>query len=164
MEFIASLEFTDLINQLKKKLSFNFFFTLFLFIIGSALEYSLGKTFDFSFYVTELMLFCIFTCMLYFQIIPKGKVINNTAVTVTMLKDELIVTTAPIKVLFWMNKKSKQVRLHMNEVVIRNTNYSVKQIYDLDSGVFKIVAKDTELFVIVGFFDPELNRKLSELR
>ena len=77
----------------------NFFFIVFVFVTFSVLIYSIGKL-DLSFYVNELILLIAFSMIEYFQIVPKGNIINNTAVNVVILDNEIVITTAPFKVLF----------------------------------------------------------------
>jgi hypothetical protein len=99
----------------------------------------------------------------YFQIIPKGNIINSTVVNVKILGDEITLITPPVKILFWINRAPKTLKSQMDKVIIMRANYSIKQIYDLENNVFKIIGKGKEFFIIADFFDPMLNQKLMEV-
>ena len=164
MEYKSSPELIDLINQLKTKLTGNLIYLSLLFIVGSLLVYSIGKTLDLLFYVSELIMLVCLTLLLYSRVISKGNIINNTALNIVLLDNEIVIITAPFDFLFLANKKAKEIRLQIDSANVRKTSYPIKEIYDLNNESFKIINKEKELYIIVDFFDSELKEKLNVLK
>ena len=164
MNYIADFGLGSLVDQHKKRMVNNFLFAMSLAVIGSIGMYFVGGE-----VINFTSLFCLFIFlgtmgyMQYSQIVPNGLIVNNTVTEVTIEEGHLIAKTSPFKVLFWINKPSREVVFNINELKVRQVSYPVKTIFDLGNRVIKLTDKQKEVFVIVDYFDKELKEKLLAL-
>ena len=164
MNYTADFGLEGLFDQHKKRMVNNFLFVISLVFIGLIGMYFLGGE-----VITFTNLLCIFIFlgtmgyMQYSQIVPNGLIVNNTVTEVTIEEDRLVAKTSPFKVLFWINKPSREVVFNINELKVRQVSYPVKAIFDLGDRVIKLTDKEKEVYIIVDYFDKELNDKLLAL-
>ena len=165
MQYQASLNLTNLVNDFKKGLIINFFFSMIIGIGFSFLIYfNVGKNALMPYCIGEVIIFISMGLIQYGQIVPKGNVIAKTANEVTVTESELIVKTMPFSVFFWINKPSKELIFNLTETRLKTIPFPVKQIFDLDDGnVFKFSDSQKEVIVLVVFFDKELEQKIKQM-
>ena len=165
MNYIADFGLGSLINQHKKRMVNNFLFSMSIVVVSLIAMYFLGG---------EVINFVNFLCisiflgtmgyMQYSQIVPNGLIVNNTVIELTIETDRIITKTSPFKVLFWINKPSKEIVFMMSELKTRQVPYPVKAIFDLGDRVVRLADDQKEVYIIVDYFDNELKEKLIDLK
>jgi hypothetical protein len=123
-----------------------------------------GKILNPFYFFGEILFLGIMSYMQYMQIKPNIIVLNNTAIEVNILNEFIILKTAPVNGLFWINKPSKELKFDTKEVIIRRTSYPLKKVYDLDNRAFKLTDKIKEIYIIADFFDKQLYEELTEIK
>lgn len=164
MNYTADFGLGSLVDQHKKRMVNNFLFAKSLVVIGLIGMYFLGgKVINFT------NIFCVFIFlgtmgyMQYSQIVPNGLIVNDTVTEVTIEEDRLVTKTSPFKVLFWINKPSREVVFNISELRVRQVCYPVKAIFDLGDRVIKLTDEEKEVYVVVDYFDKELKEKLLDI-
>ena len=162
MEFY-SIGLINSINQLRKKLTINFFYTLFIFLAFSFILYLRNnKHLDIVFFVCEFVLLISLLLIEYTQIVVKGEAINKTAVEVRIDDENISITTAAFRVLFWINKPAEELKFKLTAISISRVPYKLKEIYDLDYAIH-INDRIKSAFIITDYFEKDLKLKLQEI-
>lgn len=152
-----------LINQQENSLIKNFCFAVFLFLASPFLLCYTSHSFDISFWVSELIIFLALGFIQYRQIGSKTTLISKTAIEVSSIENELFVSTAPVKVLFLINRPSIVLKFNIQGTTITKVDYPLKAVYDLDNSVYKLNNTENEMYVISDFFEPGFENYLSQL-
>jgi len=165
MEYKADFGLINLIDTEVKRLVRNVLLGLFLFIAGSLIIFIVEKQIvDFLYIFCECVFFIIMAYLQYSQIIPSGLIVNNTVIELTVETDRILTKTSPFKVLFWINKPSKEVVFIRSELKVRQVPYPVKAVFDLGNRVIKLADSEKEVYIIVDYFDNGLKEKLMSLK
>lgn len=164
MEYKVYIDLIYLINQQQKRLVNNVFFVNFIFLSFSVIMYFKGgKVLDLLYLLCEFIFLGVLGYIQYYQTVPNGEIVNNTAIEVEILNEEIIVKTSPFKVLFWFNKESKDLRFKLSELNVRKSSYPFKPVYDLDNRILTLTDDEKVAYVIIDFFNEELKQKLLEI-
>lgn len=158
-----ALGLTTSINSLTKKLTYNFLYSLFIFILFVLLLYEKNKSFDVVFFVCVLLLFVSLAFIQYSQIVMKGAIVNKTAMEVQINDDEIIIKTIPFKVLFWIDRPAIELKFKLNQLRINKIPYKLKEIYDLKDYVIEISNRTEHALIILDYFEKALYMKLQEI-
>jgi hypothetical protein len=122
--------------------------------------YSLDKILDSAFYISEVLLILIIAIIDRAKAVLVGSVVIKTAIEIDVTENEIIVKTAPYKVLFWINQPSVEIRFKLHTFVGKKILYPVKSIYDLDSPVWQLIYKNHEIYIIPDYFNDMVNDEL----
>lgn len=164
MNFESSFELLNLIERLENNLKRNFFINV-LIIIGFSLlmYYSLNRILDSVFYISEALLILIIGIIDRSKSVSTGLIASKTAVEISVFEEEIIVKTAPFKVLFWINKPSVELKFKVHEFASKKVLYPVKAIYDLDTPVWQLINDKSEIYIIPNLFNNRIDEELLRL-
>ncbi|WP_158797322.1 hypothetical protein [Pedobacter sp. L105] len=154
----------QIILRLRKRLTSNVFFGILMFLLGSILVFVVqAKSLNFIYILCDSIFLITIGYIQYYQIVPVGLTINDTAIEVEILEEYIIVKTSPFKVFLWIDKASKELRFKKDELKIRKIPYPNKSILDLDM-VIKLTDEENTAYVPFYFFDKELEEKLTPIK
>ena len=117
---------------------------------------------NYFFVFADMLLISVIAFLQYSQISYYSKEIINTSSEVDILDKYIILKTLPFKVFLWVNKPSRELKFRIDEVKIRKVSYPLKQIHDLD-GTLKLIDNEKVAYIIVDYFDKELEEKILEI-
>ena len=162
MHYQVSDILINTIGDKKRRLITHFFFMIVAVMAGSVKIYYIDGRIDPLFIFAELLLLGLCTFFEYDQVVKPGKIVSRTALSVIISDEEIIIGTIPFKVLFWINKPSRDLVFKIHELNIKFASNPLKPYFDLDSEIFQLKDKEKEAFIIYDYFDNQLKEKLTE--
>src|ERR1700712_756577 len=119
MEYEIGDGFIDIINQNKKRL-----IGTFIFQIVVAIFYNFKVCHEAAPSILALTFFNIFIVgfFAYYQyeeVIMPGQMVNKIALKVFIKDEEIIISTRPFKLLFYINKPSQTLKFNINNLKIK---------------------------------------------
>jgi hypothetical protein len=83
---------------------------------------------------------------------------------VTVSKTQIVITTPPCKVLFWVNKEAKEIIFDIDKMAMTRISYPMPNIFNIDKGVIKFKQDKKEALIIANYFDTKLIETLRDLK
>jgi hypothetical protein len=128
---------------------------------------------DTSLFIAVGSLVLLLGAVQYYTISSKGDIINNTATNVVIENNAITIVTYPFKGLYFINRQAKNIRFNTPGIEIKKVPYPVKQVYSLDENVFKqtfdyrvfkLSAGKNEAYILLDYFDAELEKRINSLK
>jgi hypothetical protein len=114
-----------------------------------------------TYIITEIFVIIVAFLSYRANLVPVKTALSITAMAVNVTNEEIILKTAPLNT-FIYNQQSNELRFNIHTVKISPGFYPLKKVYN-PGGVFKLIDKDKQAFIIIHYFDGELNEKIREM-
>lgn len=174
MEYQIAESVAGSMGALKQIFIKNALWTVFVILLCSVRYYFHNhQSVDTSLVVAVGLFVLLLGTMQYYMISSKGDIINNTATNVVIEGNVITIVTYPFKGLCFINRPSKNIRFDTSVVEIRKVPYPVKQVYNLDANafkqtfdyrVFKLSAGKNGVYILLDYFDAELEKSIDSLK